>query len=83
MSNSCTIYIVRYARVTGKVRQFDIRFWLNGYSDRGLYRAGLLNPTLPFAELRRRSWIDDVAQAAGDAPDFSQRIRVSLPPAGP
>ncbi len=79
LSNSCTINIVRYARTAGKLEQFDIRFWLNGYSDRGLYRAGLLNPTLPFEELRRRSWIDEVAQAADDAPDFSQRIRASLP----
>ena len=79
LSNSCTINIVRYARNAGKLRKFDIRFWLNGYSDRGLYRAGLLNPTLPFAELRKRSWINDAAQAAGDAPDFSQRIRASLP----
>jgi hypothetical protein len=79
LSNSCTINIVRYARRAGKMKQFDIRFWLNGYADRGLYRAGLLNPAIPFAELRRRSWINDVAQAAGDGPDFSERIRASLP----
>ena len=79
LSNSCTINIVRYARNLGKLREFDIRFWLNGFADRGLYRAGLLNPSLPFAELRRRSWIDASARAADDAADFSQRIRASLP----
>ena len=79
LSNSCTINIVRYARVTGKMQDFDIRFWLNGFADRGLYRARLLNPGLPFAELRRRSWIDASARAADDAADFSQRIRASLP----
>lgn len=83
LSNSCTINIVRYARIAGKLPYFDIRFWLNGYSDRGLYRAGLLNPTLSFEELRRRAWINSLAQAAGDAPDFSQRIRASLPAARP
>jgi Domain of unknown function (DUF4105) len=83
LSNSCTINIVRYARIAGKLHDFDIRFWLNGYSDRGLYRAGLLNPTLSFKELRRRAWINNLAQAAGDGPDFSQRIRASLPPAQP
>ena len=83
LSNSCTINIVRYARIAGKLQQFDIRFWLNGYSDRGLYRAGLLNPKLSFAELRRRAWINRIAQAAGDAPDFSQRIRGSMPEAQP
>lgn len=83
LSNSCTINIVRYARVAGKLQQFDIRFWLNGYSDRGLYRAGLLNPNLTFAELRRRAWINSLAQAAGDDPDFSRRIRASLPTSQP
>jgi hypothetical protein len=43
----------------------------------------LLNPTLSFEELRRRAWINSLAQAAGDAPDFSQRIRASLPAAQP
>ncbi len=83
LSNSCTINIVRYARSTGKLQQFDTRFLFNGYSDRGLYRAGLLNPKLSFAELRRRAFINNLAQAAGDAPDFSNRIRASLPVAQP
>lgn len=79
LSNSCTINIVRYARKMGKLEDFDIRFWLNGYSDRGLYRAGLLYPGLPFAELRRRSRINETARAADDGADFSERIRTSLP----
>ena len=83
LSNSCTINIVRYARIAGKLKQFDIRFWLNGYADRGLYRAGLLNPNVSFAELRRLALINSLAQAAGDAPDFSKRIRASLPTAQP
>jgi hypothetical protein len=83
LSNSCTINIVRYARIAGKPWRYDIRFLLNGYSDRGLYRAGFLNPNLSFAELRRRAFINSLAQAAGDAPDFSERIRASLPAAQP
>jgi len=79
LSNSCTINIVGYARMAGKLQQFDIRFWLNGFADRGLYRAHLLNPALPFAELRQRSWIDDAARAADNSADFSQRIRAALP----
>jgi len=79
LSNSCTLNIVRYARIVGKPANFDIRFLVNGYSDRALYRAGFLYPTLPFDELRRRSHINAAAQAADDAPDFSQRIREGLP----
>ena len=78
-SNSCTINIVRYARRVGKLKEFDIRFWLNGYSDRGLYRAGLLDSTLPFAQLRQRARINELAHTVDDAPDFPQQIRAALP----
>jgi hypothetical protein len=47
--------------------------------DRYLYRAGWLDQSLPFDELRRRSRINDAATAAGDVPDFSRRIRETLP----
>jgi len=39
-----------------------------------------VDTTLPFDELRGRSRINEAAQAADDAPDFSERIRASLPP---
>src|SRR5215831_11974946 len=68
LSNSCTINIVRYANLAGRVGRLDIRHILNGWSDRYLYRAGLLDSRLPFEELRRRSHIDETAQAAGNAP---------------
>jgi hypothetical protein len=79
LGNSCTVNIVRYANAAGRVGQFDIKHLLNGFIDRYLYRAGLVDRTLPFEELRRRSRINDVALGADNAPDFSQRIRASLP----
>lgn len=79
LSNSCTINIVRYANAAGRVGRLDIRHILNGLVDAYLYRSGRLDTTLPFDELRRRSLINEAAQAAGDASDFSERIRASLP----
>ena len=79
LSNSCTINIVRYARTLGAAARFNIRHYLNGWFDAYLYSMGLIDSDLPFEELRRRSRINDAAQAAVDAPDFSRRIRVSLP----
>jgi hypothetical protein len=79
LSNSCTVNIGRYANAAGRVGQFDIKHLLNGFIDRYLYRAGLVDKTLPFEELRRRSRINDAALAADNTPDFSQRIRASLP----
>ena len=75
----CTINIVRYANSAGRIGGFGIRHLLNGFIDRYIYSAGLTDNTLPFNELRRRSQINESALAADDAPDFSQRIRASLP----
>ena len=79
LTNSCTINIVRYANAAGRVGHLDIRHVLNGLADSYLYRSGRVDTTLPFDELRRRSLINEAAQAADGASDFSQRIRAALP----
>ena len=81
LTNSCTINIIRYANAAGRTGQFNIRHLLNGLIDSYLYHSGRVDTTLPFEELRQRSLINNVAQAANDAPDFSDRIRASLPTA--
>ena len=79
LTNSCTINIVRYANAAGRAGRLDFRHILNGLIDAYLYQSGRVDTTLPFDELRRRSLINGAAQAADGAPDFSQRIRASLP----
>ena len=79
LSNSCTINIVRYANAAGRVGRFNVRHLFNGLVDSYLYHSGRIDTTLPFDELRRRSLINTAAQAADGAPDFSQRIRQTLP----
>jgi hypothetical protein len=80
LTNSCTINIVRYARMAGKASRFDFRYILNGFVDSYLYSLGLLDTALPFEKLRSRSRINDDAVAADNLPDFSQRIRAAVPP---
>ena len=79
LTNSCTINIIRYANAAGREGRFDFRHLLNGLIDSYLYNSGRVDTTLPYEELRRRSLINDAAQAADDAADFSERIRSSLP----
>jgi hypothetical protein len=79
LTNSCTINIVRYANAAGRTGRFDVRHLLNGLIDSYLYHSGRVDTTLPFDELRQRSLINEAAQAADGATDFSQRIRASLP----
>jgi hypothetical protein len=81
LKNNCTLNIVRHARRAAGVgrARFDYHYLLNGLIDRYLYGEGVIDTSLDFEELRRRSHINDAARAAGDAEDFSARIRSSLP----
>lgn len=79
LTNSCTINIIRYANAAGRAGRFDIRHLFNGLIDSYLYHSGRIDTTLPFDELRRRSQINEVAQAADGKADFSERIRAGLP----
>lgn len=79
LSNSCTINIIRYANAAGRKGRFDIRHLLNGLIDSYLYHSGRIDTTLPFAELRLQSLINQAAQEAGEGDDFPERIRASLP----
>jgi hypothetical protein len=81
LKNNCTLNIIQNARHAAGVERgpFDYRYLLNGLIDRYLYDVGMIDTSLDFEELRRRSHINDAARAAGDAPDFSTRIRASVP----
>lgn len=79
LSNSCTVNIVRYANASGREGLWDYRHFLNGWIDRYFYDAGLIKATMPFDELRRRSDITAASKAAGDGPDYPQKIRAGLP----
>jgi len=79
LTNSCTVNIVRYANAVGRPGGFNIRHLLNGLISGYLYGAGFLDTSLPYNELRQRSRITEAVRAADGAPDFSRRIRESLP----
>jgi hypothetical protein len=79
LSNNCTVNIVRYMNRAGRKGGVNVRHLLNGLFDGYLYSAGFLDTSLSFEELRQRSRITEVAQAADGDPDFSRRIRESLP----
>jgi hypothetical protein len=56
---------------------------LNGWADRYLYRAGLLDPSLPFDRLRQRARITDVSKAAENNAEYSKRIRAGMSTGNP
>ncbi len=74
ITHNCTTSI-RTQRAVAERAPWDWRMLVNGYADELLYDRGGLDRRLPFAELKRRAYINDRAKAANDAPDFSARIR--------
>jgi len=79
LTTNCTTTILVHTRVNPGAHPFNWKILLSGYAPQYAYELGRLDTSLPFDELRRRSRIDDRAEAADQDPDFSQRIREGLP----
>lgn len=76
LTNNCTSNIVQHVNqlVPGRI-PWDPRVLLPGMSDQLAYDLGLLDNSVPFEELRRRSKVDERARVVADLPDFSQALR--------
>jgi hypothetical protein len=81
--HNCTTTIRFHARQIGMARALNWRVLVNGKGPELLYMRGVVNTTMPFPELRSRSYINERGQAAGREAGFSQRIREGLPPRPP
>ena len=80
ITNNCTTNIsVHAAAARGTLPRWDWRILLNGHSDRMMYERGDLAGDLPYPELKQKAFINSAAQAADNAPDFSERIRAGRP----
>jgi hypothetical protein len=79
LTTNCTTAILFHARASGGMARYNWKVLFSGYAPAYAYEIGRLDTRLPFADLKRLSHINARAQAAGDAPDFSQRIRAGLP----
>lgn len=80
LTRNCTTVIFRSMADMGRLPPgTSLHNWqiiLNGRSDEMLYKGGNFAGGLPFPELKESAHIND---AAGDAPDFSRRIRMNRP----
>ncbi|MGI8981976.1 MAG: Lnb N-terminal periplasmic domain-containing protein [Pirellulaceae bacterium] len=78
LSNNCTTNIVEHINkiAPGRV-PYDYRVLLPGYADELGYELGLLDNSVPFAELKKRSRINEIAHAFKDekGAEFSAKIR--------
>jgi len=78
-TENCTTSIWRNVRAVSPDNPYDWRLLASGYLDRLAYERGLVDTSLPFAELRERSDITESAKACGSRDDFSRCIREGLP----
>lgn len=78
LTTNCTNLIWMHARSNPQHVPFSWKVLLSGYAPEYLYSQDRIATTLPFDIMMQRSRINEIAQAAGDAPDFSRRIRASL-----
>ena len=79
LTHNCTTDIWKHIEPHYPGARFDWRILASGYADEMAYDLGVLDQSLPFAELRRRSRVNERAAAAGRDPAFSARIRKGLP----
>jgi hypothetical protein len=76
---NCTANIWLHSRVVPGRLPYSWRILVSGHVPELLYDKGRLDTSMPFAELKRRSRINEPAKAADKAEDFSRRIRAHLP----
>ena len=81
ITDNCTtnIRVANVGAAGTKAPPWNWRILLNGKGDELLYQRGVIDRSLPFAELKARSLINPRAKTAEGAPNFSKLIRVGLP----
>nr|WP_066097933.1 DUF4105 domain-containing protein [Xanthomonas massiliensis] len=79
LTSNCTTIVYEVARQIDPGLPLDWRLLLSGYAAQYAYDHGGLMPGYDFATLEAGGHVTARARAAGDAPDFSRRIRVGMP----
>jgi len=79
LTGNCTTSIRQHTMPYNPNARLDWRLIVNGYIDEMLYERKLIDTSMPFPELKNRSYINPRAQAADKDPAFSQLIRKGLP----
>ena len=66
-----------FYRLPSRRRRFDWRVIANGRLDQALHEGGLLDQTLPYADLRRLAYLNEIANSAPEE-GFGDHIRGEL-----
>jgi hypothetical protein len=79
LTDNCTTTIQHLAAKHEQRSWMSWKLVVNGYLDELAYENGAIDQSLPFAELRARSHINERARATDGDSSFSARIRAGVP----
>ena len=79
LTGNCTTGMSMRTAPYDPVSHLDWRIIVNGYLDEMLYDRKAIDTSLPFAELKSRSLVNERAKGEDKSPDFSRKIRAGLP----
>lgn len=79
LTSNCTTNIRGHTVPYNPGARHDWRIIVNGFVDEMLYEGKVVDTSLPFPELKKRSLINERAKGEDKSPEFSQLIRVGLP----
>ena len=79
LEDNCTTGVLQRTRAYKARGHYTWKVLLSGYAAEYGYDLGMLDTSMPFAELRERCLVNEKAQRAGQARDFSFRIRQGIP----
>jgi hypothetical protein len=79
LTTNCTTSIIHLIKIAGGDARYNWKVLLSGYAPLYAYEKGKIDTTIPFEELKRRSYINLKAHEIGNDPQFSQKIREELP----
>jgi hypothetical protein len=83
LTDNCTTGVLLHTKVNGGRVRYNWKVLLSGYTAEYAYEIGSLDNSMPFEELQKRCLVNDRVQGAGDADDFSRKIREGIPAPAP
>jgi len=79
LTSNCTSNIRGHTKPYAPHSPWSWKLVVNGYVDELAYANGALLQSLPFAELKKLSFVNERGKLADKDPEFSKRIREGLP----
>jgi hypothetical protein len=79
LTTNCTTNIVMHIKTFSERIHYNWKILLSGYTPLYAYERDAFDARIPFAELRKLSYINPRAHVIGNDPEFSRKVREGLP----